>query len=287
RERMLVELKNLGYSENNNLFISYYNIGNYEGAGINTLKMYLPENDYKAVIVNGTVAASAAKNVMFNNMKYSGVFVNVTDPVGVGLIKKLNVKPDYNFTGIAYPVSVEERLTFLRKLFPKAKKIGYIYADMPQSISYNQWLADALAKPEFKDIELISRKVDFIKSEGGYKRMIQIATPFVTELDSIVDVFLSPNDQLGSQEDFAMMIYQNASKPLIGLAGEKGCTASYGPNLEENGVLLAHMVKRLIEGTLVKDIIPTNSKPKVYVDDEKMKKFGAKLPDEYKKLLIR
>jgi putative ABC transport system substrate-binding protein len=283
RESMLTELKKLGFYENENLLISYFNLGNYEGAGINTLKSNLPLQNYKVIFVNGTIASLSAKNYIFNDSKYNVVFANVTDPVGLGIIKSFNQKPEFNFTDIAYPVSVEERLRFLKKVFPSAKKIGLVYADMPQSISYNQWLIDALKKPEFKDIEIIFSKVDFVKSEGGYKRMVQISIPTVKELSQKVDVFLSPNDQLGSQDDYATMIFENSTKPLIGLAGEKGCTVSYGPDLEKNGKELALMVKKILEGASIKDIFPTNAKPKIYIDQEKVKKFKMAIPAEYKK----
>ncbi len=281
REAMLSHLEKLGYMESNNILIDYDVLGNYEGRGQNILKGKLA-NNYDVIFLNGTIALKSAKDIALgSNNKF--IYANVTDPVDVGVIEKIGVTPKYNFTGISYPVKVEERFRFIKKIFPKAKKIGYIYAAMPQSFSYKKWLTDMLLKEEFKDIEIVFREVEFVKGDNGTKRMALIAKDIITELDKIVDIFVSPNDQLGSSDEFAEMIYNTATKPLVGLAGENGSVISISPDLEANGKKVAEMIKQIFDGKDIKDIIPIGAEKKIIIDKEKLKKF--KDLKEYNKII--
>jgi len=74
------------------------------------------------------------------------------------------------------------------------------------------------------------------------------------------------------------MVFQISSKPLIGLAGEKGCTLSYGPDLEKNGQKVAFMISELLKGKEIKDIIPTSSEVFIYKDESLLNKFKIKYP---------
>ena len=175
REGVVEELKKYGYETGKNLIVDSEIVGNFEGRAYNILKA--EADKYDLIFINGTVAAQGA--VEFINKrnekdKYSFVFANVTDPIGLGLMSKIDEPSKTRFTGVAYPVNVEERLRFIMKIFGNSIKIGYIYADMPQSKAYNRWLNETLKKDEFKNIKLISRKIEFVKGDEGHKRMVQL-----------------------------------------------------------------------------------------------------------------
>ena len=279
---MLTELESQGYAEGKNLNIKYWSLGNAEGRA---KRAWLQEQskNYDVVFVNGTVATLNFKEFAYGNNKFKFVFGAVTDPVGVGVIDNFESAPKANFTGVCYPVKVEERLRFIQKVMPNAKNIGLIYADMPQSHSYVKWVEAALKLDEFKDLKFHFRKVDFVKSEGGHKRMTLLAKKHVKELDSKVDVFISPNDQMGVQEPFAKMVYETATKPLIGL-GKKdvmqnwGATMSIYPSLEGAGNQIGKMIAKILKGAEVKEIIPQWPSFGVAFDLKKAKKLGFKIP---------
>lgn len=144
---------------------------------------------------------------------------------------------------------------------PAAKNIGFIYADMPQSHSYIGWLQEALKLAEFKDLTFHFKPVTFVKSEMGHQRMARLAEGYIKELDSQVDLFLSPNDQMGVQEPFARAVEKNATKPLVGL-GEKdvmedwGAAMSIYSDLGKSGKLIARMIADVFGGKAIKDIMP-------------------------------
>ncbi|MGM0502524.1 MAG: ABC transporter substrate-binding protein [Bacillota bacterium] len=286
REEMFAELSKLGYKKENNLLIDYEVLGNFKGRGYNILKFKKLAN-YDVIVLNGTVAGMAAvqfmKEEQVDSKKPKFVFASVTDPVGVGMVEKLGVPSTTNFTGVAFPVPVAERLGLIQQVFGENLKIGFIYADMPQSRSYNSWLRAELKKEEFAGLDFIFREVDFIRSNNGTKRMVEIAKKHVKELDDKVDIFVSASDQIGSSAQFSQMVYQTASKPLVGISREEGVTLSLATDQKKNGKKVAQMIVRILEGAEIKEIIPQKSESTVYFDWKKIKEFGIQVPDKLKK----
>ncbi|MCP3944295.1 MAG: hypothetical protein GY710_22845 [Desulfobacteraceae bacterium] len=284
REEMVRELKRLGYEDGKNLKITYYSLGHHEKKAINIWEIE-KKNDHEVVFLNGTIAALAFKKLIYGDKNINAVFGNVTDPVGVGVIDDFINPPKANFTGICYPVKVNTRFRFIKKIFPEARNFGMVYADMPQSRSYRIWLEKMLKEPEFKDINIIFRTVAFVKGEGGHKRMALLAKKFIVELDKKVDVFVAPSDMMGAQEPFAKMVYTTASKPLVGIGKNEvtdnwGATISIFPSLILAGDTVARMIKDLFEGKSIKKIIPVWPKSQVAIDLKKAKKFKIKLTPE-------
>ncbi len=285
RETAMQELALLGLVDGKNLTVQYYSIGGYEGRLKSIWKKEADQN-YDVIFVNGTLATKALKEVALDDGKSKIVFATITDPVGVGVITDFESPPKHNFTGISFPVRVDDRLRFVQKVMPNARKIGLIYADMPQSHSYRKWVEKALRHPDFENLEVIFRIVGFVKSEGGHKRMAMTAQKYIKELNDQVDVFLSPNDQMGAQAPFAQQVFLTATKPLVGL-GEKdvmegwGATFSISPDLDGFGIRAAHMIQRLFKGVSIREIIPEwPGHGKIAIDLKKAAKFGIQVPHE-------
>ena len=99
-----------------------------------------------------------------------------------------------------------------------------------------------------------------------------------------MDAFIKPNDQLGTRRQFSEVVYQYASKPLIGIVKNDvmahwGSSAVVYPSHESIGQQAAVMIHRLFEGEPVNTIYP--QWPKMYgyaVDLNKTKQFGIKIP---------
>ncbi len=286
REAMLQELSHLGYTEGKNLEITRYSIGNIEGQAKRIWKKE-HQNTYNGIFVNGTLATKSYKDLALDDEQYTFVFGAVTDPVGVGVIENFDDPPGHNFTGVCYPIPVKERFKLIKQIMPDAKKVGLIYADMPQSHSYRKWIESLLQNdPDFQDMEVLFRQVDFVKTEQGYKRMVKLAEKHVIELDSQVDVFLTPNDQMGIQKEFAELVYNTASKPLVGVS-EKDVMEGWGATMTvyssqvAAGQQTAVMLKKLFEGIPMKEIIPEwPAESGIAFDLKKIEQFGLTVPPE-------
>ena len=286
RESMLDSLAAKGYNEAAGFTHEYYSLSHYHGAAISLWRHRIQKVQYDAIFLNGTLAVSSFKQIAWKSEQHPFIFASVTDPEGLGLIDAFDTAPPENFTGVAYRVPVEDRLKFVKRLIPNVKNIGLVYADMPQSHSYRGWLDALMKKKEWAGVKLHYRQVDFIPSEGGHRRMAQMAKAYVEELDPIVDVFLSPNDQMGAQRPFAEMVEKTATKPLIGVGRHEvaenwGAVASIYPDEGTIGAQAAEMVARLLEGENISTIHPQRSaKLGVIIDATRAERFGLKLASE-------
>ncbi|MBT2988064.1 MAG: hypothetical protein KME48_04380 [Candidatus Thiodiazotropha sp. (ex Ctena orbiculata)] len=283
RLSMLDYLGQYGYVEGKNLQLAFHTAGNDIDKGEAILKSEAAKG-YDLYYMGGTAATVAAKRVLYGAAP-PVVFASPTDPVGIGVIDGFNIPPKSNFTGISYPVPVDSRFRFIRELMPQARRIGMIYADMPQSHSYNEWIRKMLDHdPYFKDLEVVFRKVPLVKGEEGDRRMAEMAIPLIQELDSEVDLFIKPNDQLGARRHFAKMVYAHASKPLIGIVKKDvmedwGATAVIYPSHRMIGKQAAAMIRDLFEGKPIREIPPQWPAHFGYaVDITKAIQFGITIP---------
>lgn len=287
RGAMLGALNGYGYAEGKNLHTTLLLAGNDTNLGERVLREALSKEHFDVIFVGGTAATIAAKNVLLGDAGQRVVFSAPTDPVGIGVIKDFNSRPFANFTGVCYPVPPKARFKFIKQFLPKAKTFGLIYADMPQSRSYNKWVQELLANdPDFKGLKIIFRAVPFIAGENGDRQMAEAAIPLVKELNGKVDAFIKPNDQLGTRRPFAEVVYKVANKPLIGIVkddvmGQWGSTAVIYPSHTSIGEQAARMIKELFQGKPIADIAP--EWPKKYgfaVDLPKAKQFNITVPVE-------
>jgi putative ABC transport system substrate-binding protein len=274
------------YVEGKNLHVDSFSIDNDVALAEAILREHLSDG-YDVICLNGTVPTIAAKNVAYGDSRYNFVFASVTDPVDVGVIDAFYTAPKANFTGVSCPVPVDERLRFVRRLMPEAKTIGLIYADMPQSHSYRRWIEKLVAnEPEFSDLVFVFRQVDLVTGEGGTWVMAEEAKEFVKEIDPLVDVFLSPSDQMGAQEYFARAVYETATKPLIGLLlvdvmENRGAVAAMYASPRSMGLQSAKMIVELFEGADIREIFPEEPAVNgIAIDLRKAERFGITVSDE-------
>ena len=211
------------------------------------------------IMVSGTIVAKAAGELYLNDPTLKFVYAGVTDAAGLGLVGVVGTPPNSNFTGVSYPVPVKARLKFIKTLMPTVKTIGLVYADMPQSVSYKGWLEEALKDPEFSGLKIIFKSIPLVTGEDGAQKMAALAKPLLKELDDNVDVFMSPNDQMGINPAFPKTVVEVCKKPLIGLGTNDvmqklGAVAVIYPSMQSMGVQAGEMVLKLLKGTPVKNI---------------------------------
>ncbi|MBJ6725181.1 ABC transporter substrate-binding protein [Geomesophilobacter sediminis] len=285
RTALFAALVRYGYTEGRNLSTTVRFSGNDVREGERILQEEL-KKPYDVVFVGGTAATLSAKNVLYGKPQ-PVVFASPTDPVGIGVIRDFSGKPAANFTGVCYPVPVKARLKFIRRLMPKAHTFGLIYADMPQSHSYNSWIQNLLKNDrEFKDIKVIFRSVPLVKGENGDRVMAARAKKLIEELDAKVDAYIKPCDQMGTRSNFSEVVFSTSKRPLIGLVrddvmGKWGATATIYPSHESIGSQSARMIRDLFAGKKTADIVPEwPHQYGVAVDLTKARRFRIEIPVE-------
>lgn len=292
RLSLIAELAKHGYSETSgNLRLAVYSLANNNALLSRVISMEADRlNHYDVIIVSGTIALLAAKDAWYGQPSRRILFMNVTDPVAAGVIDSFQAPPSANFSGIAYPVPVRERLRFLKAILPEARRIGYLYADMPQSASYTAWLEEILLEPEFKNLQLVRQMIEFVPGENGPQRMAMVAAGHAARMDSTVDVFLTPNDQMGIHPDFTRRLAAVVSKPIMALGDTEmrqktGALFSVYPDTVEVGRTLAAMVIRMFGGATIRDIGPLWAPYSYILDREQVRRFGVQVPLRYQSCL--
>lgn len=282
RDMIMYHLELSGYTAGKNLEVSYWSIGN---AGGRASRVWRTEKDkrYDAIYLGGTMATKYFKEFALNKKGYKCIFGSVTNPIELGVIDEYNSPPKANFTGVSYPVDIAGRLRFIQTIMPEATNIGYVYADMSQSRSYLGELKRVLNQPEFEQLKFHFRKVEFVPGEGGHKRMAKLARTFINELSDRVDLFLSPNDQMGAQKEYVKMVLQNSDKPLIALGKkdvmEWGAPISYFPSTYYTGRQISKMLISLFEGDDIATLFPQQPEPGVAINMKLARHYNFFLPD--------
>jgi len=225
-------------------------------------KAFAPEmQQARYILVNGTIASMKVAELVGAQDTRKFVYCSVTDPVTVGLIGPKAGDPPH-FTGVSFYLDPAERLGFVQRLFPRARNLGLIYADMPQSHSYNRWLRQALDKPRGGPrLHLVSQEIPFVQGAGGILRMALLAGDAAQGMEPQVDVFLSPNDQLGLNTAYYETLGRVIRKPLIGIGvtdarAEHGATAAIAPSFAGMGRQCASMMLQQMKGVPVAEIPP-------------------------------
>jgi len=303
RVALLAALAEAGYEEGKTLEVVHHTIFNDEHAG----RELLPELKADVYFLNGTVMARAAKAVGAGDDDRLFVFASVTDPVGEGLIDAFDIPPTRNMTGVSYAVPVHIRFNVIMRYFPYDRsgdlRIGLVYADMPQSQSYRRWIEEALEAPavaasadektyaQLVGVQFLFRQVAARTGPGGNQEMADDARAHVLELNDQVDLFVSPNDQMGANEPFARMVREVATKPLIGLGRKDvvdgwGAMASIYPSNEHIGQQAATMVTKLLQGEDIRTLPAEVPKRTGYTLSVPVAtELGLTVPDELRELV--
>ncbi|WP_417796575.1 ABC transporter substrate-binding protein [Terasakiella pusilla] len=215
-----------------------------------------------ALVAVGTVALRAIRTQKVLDSQIPVFFGMVSDPIGEGVIDAFNAPPKGHFTGVSFSIDIRDRLRDLKRLLPAAKKIGVIYSTMPQSVSYKKWIDEVAGEAEFKDFRFIFRRIGMRPYKDGPTDMVHTAKRHVQDIKDVVDVYLSPNDQMGILPKFAQMVVRDTGKPVFGLARKdvqapKAAFASSAPRLSSAGEKLAQQLSDYLAGADFKTLHPT------------------------------
>jgi putative ABC transport system substrate-binding protein len=117
-------LKEAGYVEGQNLAIEYRWAEN-QVARLPTMAAELVQRQVSVIVAGGSPVAALAAKAATTTIPI--VFMNATDPVGIGLVASFN-RPGGNVTGVTLLGGelVAKRLGILRDLLPSMKRVGML-----------------------------------------------------------------------------------------------------------------------------------------------------------------
>lgn len=250
---------------------------------INHFLSTLENQEFPIAIAVGTIALRALRDQTTIKTPFTTLFGVVSDPIGEKVIHAFYEKPSKAFSGVSFAIDIRDRLRDMKRVFPHAKNIGAIYSTMPQSLSYKKWLLQAQKETEFSDLNFIFRRVGQRNYLGGHAHMVQSARQQVNDLKDRVDLFLSPNDQMGIHPDFSKMIVEETKKPVFGLGKndvlqDMGAVASSYPRIKKSGQRVAQMLIGLLQGQPLSDFPPEVPKYDLIFNDKTAQYFNIQRP---------
>ena len=204
----------------------------------------LRERTVEVIVSGGTPASQAAKEAAG---KIPIVFVNASDPVGMGFVASL-ARPGGNITGISNigHELTAKRLQLLKEAFPKSSRVAVFVTSDPIVASHApeiQRAVKALA------IEVLS--VELLRPDG-FEQALALLSKW--RADSMY--FLETADHFVNRKllaEFAAKIRLPAIYPARQYA-EAGGLMSYGANYEANFRRAAIFVDKILKGAKPADL---------------------------------
>lgn len=235
RNGFLDVLKEAGYEQGKNLLVDFQNAqGDMSIAQTIARKFALDNKDLILAIATPTAQAMA------NADKDTPILITaVTDPVAAGLVKSLE-SPGTNVTGTTDMTPVRKQFELLKRIFPKAKKVGILY----NAGEVNSVVQAKLAEKAAKDLGLT-----LVHSTASNSSEVMQATQ---ALVGRADVIYVPTDNTFVSAFEAVANVANKYKiPIIGgeeSVVDRGGIATVGINYYKLGRQTGQMALKVLQG---------------------------------------
>ncbi len=218
--------------------------------------------------------ANAARAAQSATTRIPIVFVNVGDPVGLGLVESF-ARPGSNITGVTalrHGLS-PKRLELFREIVPGLKRVLYLYN-----------VNDAVAVTEVKKSRDAARRLGIALVEQAV-RTEQEAQAILTEIRTgKVDGIFSPSSVSLNIPGFILDATSQGALPTMfhtGFFVERGGLASYGTDLYETGRQAARLVDKIFKGVDPAEIpVEVNPKLEFVINLEVAHALGLIIPPE-------
>lgn len=235
---LISELEHLGYGDK----ISY-TIENASGQIqlTSSIANKLAGKQFDAIVAITTPMAQAIKNVIDDPI----IFAAVTDPVGAGLVKKLDEGEHY-ITGTSDAWPYEDQLRLIRAISPSISRLGVLYNP-----------GEAASQYGIKEIRRLAPKYGFSIIEGGVLSTVEVYPVAQNIANRSEALFLSSDNTVIAGVSAALKVAIEYQIPLyVGDSGtvEKGGVAAVSVGYSQLGIETARLVERVING---EDFIPT------------------------------
>jgi putative ABC transport system substrate-binding protein len=250
------------------------------------LKEAIENKKPNVIVASATLAAQVALEIG-NAEKIPVVFFVVSDPVGAGLVKYLDVPTGGNITGIVHSVPRSTKIEIVMRILEPVKPInrpirfGYIYQNYPSAIGDLNMLNEAAKKRG--DVEFVSHQIpydnQFLKNT---KLLTTQMTAGINALESKIDYWWISQ---GPIEDYIKPIIQYSKHPVAcGTNFENmkdGALVHITADARTGAYETANCVDQILKGKFVGSItVHSPTKIDFGINLETAKKIGVAIPSD-------
>lgn len=269
RDGLLEELAKEGYSQGENLVVSYDNAQGSAAIAGQIARKFLGLKPDVIVAITTPSAQSIVKVVGKDSLPI--VFSAVTDPVGAGLVSSLKNHPEH-VTGVMDAPPIKEQIAFIKTILPDAKKIGVLY---------NPGDNGSVASLDIIRKETNAQGLTLIESTPIKSSDIQAA---VLKLVGQVDAIYVPLDNMlvSAMKTVSSLALQHKLPLFSADSGsvEAGALACKGYSYRETGLETGKIVTLLLKGEKSNEIdIARPDKVDVFINRKALETLHLSLPE--------
>ena len=221
------------------------------------------------------IATPAAQSVAAVTSQISVLVTAVTNPEDVDLVKS-NKMPGTNVTGTSDLAPIAEQVKLVKKINPKAKKLGILFSSSEANSKYQSEIAIQEAE-----------KIGLEPHVFTFSQMSEIQA-VVESMAGKVDAIYTPTDNMvASNMELISRIASSFEIPVI--CGEdnlisKGATATYGINYYDLGKETSKQAEKILINGMNPKYMPIKyaSKNKLILNFEMINKLGIEISEDLK-----
>ena len=267
----LLTMQELGYIEHQNLVLvrrgAEGDIKRFPSL-IRELIATAPE----VIVAETTPGALAAKRA---TSTIPIVIINVSDPVGAGLVDSL-ARPGGNVTGLTdFGIELaEKQVELIRALVPKAVRLGVLMSDNPVHPSQLEVIRAAAGR---LSLYVLAYRVASVNDlDAAFSAMV------AQKVDAFIQLGGSPFDSTVQQADMLIALAAKARLPAVHTAGNvvrRGGLVSYGTNVSAAWKQVAVYVDRILKGAKPADLpVQQPTTFELLVNRKAAANLGIKIP---------
>ena len=263
-------LRELGYVEGRNLVLDFRH-GSYDFQQLRNLAQELIAEKPDVLVAESTPAALAAKAVAGTTPI---VIVNVSDPVGVGLVESL-ARPGGNITGLTdHGVEIATKsVQLLREMVPKAVRLGVLMGDNPLHATQLREIETAAAQAGLSIVAVKAvRETDL---ESAFSSLVAKGADALIVLAGVHDGSTERNARLTGLAAKAKLpaIYELQYMPAV------GGLMSFGPDIPDSRKVAAAYVARILRGARTSDLpVQRPAKFRLVINAKTARSHGLAIP---------
>lgn len=258
-----------GYVEGKNVTYQEMNAQGDPNNGL-TIAQSLVNSDVDAIVAQTTPSSQALVKAIGEKPKPL-IFVNVSDPVGAGMLKSVDEPTKAGYSGVYSADPVAEQMNLIVEFMPNGKKVGVIYnAGESNSVSNVKRFKAAAAAAGWTVTEA---------TVASSSEVQMAARTFVGKVDA---VYMPQDNTVVSALEALIKTCQDAKLPLFAADTEsvkRGAIAAVGNDQTDTGVQAGEMLVRVLKGENAGDIKPEVVRKRLTVVNKTAAKImGVQVP---------
>jgi len=248
------QLQEMGYKEGENLSLSILKANGDRDLAEQLLSAELTKGNPDLVVTIATLASQTATKLL-KDTDVPVLFFQVSDPVGAGLVKEINIPTGTNITGKVYTVSRDAKIEMIVRLVGpiiphRPIRFGFMHSTYPSALGDIRELK--VVEKARGDIMFVPYEIQYREVPAGIPAMLENVKNGISALEGKVDFWIEPLGPLGETSEYTQTLLENSTIPIV--LGTKldsvkmGALMHVTPNMEVSGRETALLADQILKG---------------------------------------